>query len=57
MCLLEFKEGGGVLEVAKLALGAVGLDHAEGVEALLELAGKAMALVVPWSAIHASYTK
>ena len=41
---VEFKEGGGVLEVAELALGAVGLDLAELVEALLELAGKAVAL-------------
>jgi len=41
---MEFEEGGGVVEVAALALGAVGLDVAERVEALLELAGEAMAL-------------
>ena len=41
---VEFEEGGGVFEIAALALGAVGLDVAEGVEALLELAGEALAL-------------
>jgi hypothetical protein len=34
---VEFEEGGGVVEVAALALGAAGLDVAERVEALLEL--------------------
>ena len=41
---VEFEEGSGVLEIAALAIGAVGLDLAELVEALLELAGKALAL-------------
>jgi hypothetical protein len=41
---VEFEEGGGIFEVAALALGAVGLDLAELVEALLELPGKALAL-------------
>ena len=41
---VEFEEGGGVFEIAALALGAVGLDLAELVEALLELPGKALAL-------------
>jgi hypothetical protein len=36
---VEFEEGGGVFEVATLALGTVGLDFAERVEAFLELAG------------------
>ena len=36
---VEFEEGGGVVEIAALALGAVGLNLTEGVEALLELAG------------------
>jgi hypothetical protein len=40
---VEFEEGGGVLQVAALAVGAFGLDFAEGVEAFLELAGKALA--------------
>ena len=40
---VEFKEGGGVVELAALAVGAVGLDLPERVEALLKLAGKAMA--------------
>jgi len=35
--LVEFEEGGGVSEIAALAVGAVGLDRAEGVEAFLEL--------------------
>ena len=38
---VEFEEGGGVFEVATLALGAVGLDVAEGVEGFLELAREA----------------
>jgi hypothetical protein len=37
---VEFEEGGGVFEVAALALGAVGLDIAERVQGLLELAGE-----------------
>jgi hypothetical protein len=41
---VEFEEGGGVLELAALGLGAVGLDLAELIEALLELTGKALAL-------------
>ncbi len=41
---VEFEEGGGVFEVAKLAVGAGGLDFAEGVEGALELAGEALAL-------------
>ena len=41
---MEFEERGGVFEVAALALGAVLLDRAEGVEAFLELAGEALAL-------------
>ena len=35
--LVEFEEGGGVSEIAALAVGAVGLDRAKGVEAFLEL--------------------
>ena len=42
--LVEFEEGGGVFEVATLALGAVGLDVAERVQAFLELAGEAVAV-------------
>jgi hypothetical protein len=41
---VEFEEGGGFFEVAALALGTVGLNLAELVEALLELPGKALAL-------------
>ncbi len=41
---MEFEEGGGVFEVAALALGAVGLNLAELVEAFLELAGETLAL-------------
>ncbi|MBV9772040.1 MAG: hypothetical protein JOZ32_20875 [Bryobacterales bacterium] len=41
---MEFEESGGVFEVAALALGAIRLDRAEGVEALLELAGEALTL-------------
>ena len=37
---VEFEEGGGVFEVAALALGAVGLDLAEVVQGFLELAGE-----------------
>ncbi len=39
-----FEEGGGVVEIATLALGALGFDLAESFEALLELPGKATAL-------------
>jgi hypothetical protein len=38
--LVEFEEGGGVFEVAALALGAVGLDLAEHVQGFLKLAGE-----------------
>src|ERR1700734_566545 len=38
--LVEFEEGGGVFEVAALALGAVSLDVAEGFQGFLELAGE-----------------
>ncbi|HMD47962.1 MAG TPA: hypothetical protein VKG79_02645 [Bryobacteraceae bacterium] len=41
---VEFEEGGGVLKIAAFALGAGGLDFAEGVEGFLELAGEALAL-------------
>jgi hypothetical protein len=41
---MEFEEGGGVFEVATLALGAVGLDVAERIHGLLELAREALAL-------------
>ncbi len=44
MCSTRFVQGGGVVEVAALAVGAVGLDLAERIEALLELAGETMAL-------------
>jgi hypothetical protein len=37
---VEFQEGSGVFEVATLALGAVGLDLADGVQGFLELAGE-----------------
>ena len=37
---MEFEEGGGVFEVAALALDAVSLDLAEVVDGLLELAGE-----------------
>ena len=37
---VEFEEGGGIFEIAALAIGAVGLDFAELVERLLELAGQ-----------------
>jgi hypothetical protein len=39
---VEFEEGGGVFEVAALALGAVRLDFAEQAEGLLELAREAL---------------
>jgi hypothetical protein len=39
-----FEESCGVVEIAMLALGALGLDLAERFEALLELAGQATAL-------------
>jgi hypothetical protein len=39
---MQFEEGGGVSEVAALALGAVGLDFAERVQGFLELAGEAV---------------
>ena len=42
--LVEFEQGGGIVEVAALAVGAVGLDLAKGLEGLLELAGETMAL-------------
>src|SRR5580704_9341213 len=35
---MEFEEGGGVFEVATLALGTVGLDFAEVIHGLLKLA-------------------
>ncbi len=41
---VEFEEGSGVFKRAALALGAVRLDVAERVEALLELARKTLAL-------------
>ena len=37
---VEFEEGSGVFEVAAVALDAVGLDFAEVVHGLLELAGE-----------------
>src|ERR1700690_939228 len=42
--LVEFEQGGGIVEVAALAVDAVGLDLAKGLEGLLELAGETMAL-------------
>ena len=42
--LVEFEQGGGIVEVAALAVGAVGLDLAEHFEAFLELAGEAEVL-------------
>jgi hypothetical protein len=41
---VEFEEGGGVLEIAALALEPGGLDIAKRVEALLKLPGEALAL-------------
>jgi hypothetical protein len=41
---MEFEEGGGVSELAALALVALGLDVEELVERFLELAGEALAL-------------
>jgi hypothetical protein len=37
---MEFQEGSGALEVALLLAAALGLDFAEGVHDLLELAGE-----------------
>ena len=42
--LVEFEEGGGVFEVAALALGAVGLDLAENVQGFLKLAGEPLGM-------------
>src|SRR5579862_9275975 len=42
--LVELEEGGGVYKVATLAIGADGLDLAELVEGLLELAGEPLTL-------------
>ena len=42
--LMEFQEGGGVFEVAAVALRAVGLNFAEVIECLSELAGEALAV-------------
>jgi len=39
---VEFEEGGGVAEVALLAVAALGLDGAELGERSLELAGEAL---------------
>jgi hypothetical protein len=41
---MVFEHGGGVFEIAALALAAVGLDFAELVQRFLELAGEAMAV-------------
>jgi hypothetical protein len=41
---MEFEKGGGFVEIATLAVGAVGLDVAKGLQGLLELAGETMAL-------------
>ena len=41
---MVFQDGGGVYEIAALALAAVGLDGAEIVEGPLEIAGKASAV-------------
>jgi len=41
---MEFQEGGGTLELALVLEAALGLDFAERVEGLLELAGEAVAL-------------
>jgi hypothetical protein len=41
---VEFEEGGGVFQVAPLGLGTLGLDFAEQVHGLLELAGEALAV-------------
>ncbi len=41
---VEFEEGGGIVELAALMLGAIGLDLTELVEAAVELPGKALAL-------------
>ena len=42
--LMEFQQGGGVLEFAALELPALGLDFAELVEGLFELAGETRAM-------------
>ena len=42
--LMVYEQGGGVLEIALLALAAPGLDGAELVEGFLELAGEALAM-------------
>ncbi len=42
--VMEFEESGGILEVARAALAAGGLDVAETEERFLELAGEATAL-------------
>jgi hypothetical protein len=44
IAFVELEEVGGVIEVAPLAPAAVGLDVAELVVSLLELAGEALAL-------------
>jgi len=41
---VEFEEGGGAFEVVLLAVAAFGLEGAELVECLLELAGEALAV-------------
>ena len=41
---MEFEDGGSVAEVAPVALEALGLEFAELVEGLLELAGEALAV-------------
>jgi hypothetical protein len=41
---MEFDEGGGIAEIATLALAAVGLDLAKMIERLLELAGESLAV-------------
>jgi hypothetical protein len=42
LVFVEFEEGGGVFEVAALALDAIGLEVAEHVQAFLELAGETL---------------
>jgi hypothetical protein len=39
---MEFQEGGGTLDLALLLAAALGLDFAEVIQGLLELAGKAL---------------
>jgi hypothetical protein len=41
---MEFEDGGSVAKVAPLTLAALGLEVAELVEGLLELAGEALAV-------------